>query len=254
MKVTAILQARASSSRLPNKVILPVLDRPMLARQLERILQAKKIEQLIVATSTECSDNPIAELCESMNISCYRGDLNDVLARFYYASAMHESEHIVRLTGDCPLTDPSMIDSVIKFHIEGGYDYSSNSLHPTLPDGLDVEIIKASTLREIHQKAVLPSEREHVTLYINNNKSKFKIGSYESSINLSEHRWTVDEQKDLDFVREIYSALYENNPNFTSDDILLHLESNPELLDINSNIVRNEGLIKSQQNDNKLID
>lgn len=249
MKVVAILQARTSSSRLPNKVLLPILGRPMLAQQLARVSRAKLIDEVIVATSYDSSDDGIEALCVELGLPCYRGELDDVLSRFYFASKLIKSDLIVRLTGDCPLTDPSLIDDVIEFHINGGFDYSSNGLNPTFPDGLDVEIFKTKILEQVYSEATLPSEREHVTLYINNHKELFKLGSFEQAIDMSDMRWTVDEKEDFEFVSIVYNNLFHLNENFSTLDILNLLKSNPDILNINDQFERNEGLIKSQNND-----
>ncbi len=245
MKVVAILQARTSSSRLPNKVLLPIIGKPMLAQQLARVSRSKKIDEIIVATSSDPSDDGIEALCLELGFCCYRGELDDVLTRFYFASKITKSDMLVRLTGDCPLTDANLIDDVIEFHINGGFDYSSNGLVPTFPDGLDVEVLNTEVLDEIYRKAKLVSEREHVTLYIHNHKELFKLGSFEQYTDMSNMRWTVDEKEDFEFVKIIYEALFHLNSSFTTKDILKFLDDNPEALKLNSQFERNEGLIKS---------
>jgi spore coat polysaccharide biosynthesis protein SpsF len=243
--ILAIIQARMSSSRLPNKVLKIIVGKPMLQLQIERIKQAKLIDKIIVATSRQNEDDAIAQLCQQLNIDCFRGNLNDVLDRFYQAAITDQAAHIVRLTADCPLIDASVIDSVIDLHVMDKNDYTSNSLKPTFPDGLDVEVMNQAALNSSWQQAVIPSEREHVTLYIRNHPEKYKIGELKSSIDLSNKRWTVDHQDDLYLISKIYSTLYYANPNFSTQDILTLLEQNPEWEHINSNIIRNEGLAKS---------
>jgi spore coat polysaccharide biosynthesis protein SpsF len=202
-----------------------------------------------LATSSEPSDDPLEEVCRQENITCYRGDLDDVLNRFYQAAIPYNPEYIVRLTGDCPLTDPVLIDSLITFFLEGGYDYCSNCLEPTFPDGLDAEIFRLSCLESAWKEAKLPSQREHVTPYINQQPDKFKLGCMKNDQNLSDLRWTVDEPADFEFVACVYEALYSNNPIFTTNDILKLLEERPDLQRINSAIKRNEGFVKSQRKD-----
>ena len=253
MKVIAILQARTSSSRLPNKVLLPILGEPMLARQIERVLRATEITELIVATSNESSDDRIVEVCDMMDVSCFRGDLNDVLDRFYQAGLHARADHIVRLTGDCPLISPDIIDLVIRKHLNSGADYTTNCMPPSFPDGLDVEIAKFSVIKEIWQSAVLPSEREHVTLAILDKKRNYELANFCSKNDLSDHRWTVDEPTDFEFVAEIYARLYQQNNEFDVADILALLESEPRLYHLNSNINRNEGLQKSFSKDREFI-
>lgn len=248
-KVVGILQARVSSSRLPGKVLKPLLGEPMLIRQVERIRRAKKIDCLIIATSNESSDDPIEKLCFDYNISCFRGSLDDVLDRFYHAAKSAGADYVVRMTGDCPLTDPEIIESVIQFCLENQLDYVSNALEPTFPDGLDVEVFRFSCLEAAWKEARLTSEREHVTPFIYNHTDRFKVASYNSDVDLSHLRWTVDEPDDFKFVTEIYELLYRKNPSFSSKDILDILADRSELTKINSMHGRNEGYEKSLKKD-----
>ncbi|MHB1126205.1 MAG: cytidylyltransferase domain-containing protein [Bacillota bacterium] len=248
--ILAILQARVSSTRLPGKVLKPILGMPMLLRQIERLKRASRIDRLLVATSTEASDNAVQELMEMEGtVGCFRGHLEDVLDRFYSAAKIFSPQHVVRLTGDCPLADPEVIDKVIAFHLERGYDCSSNTLEPTFPDGLDVEVFRFKCLERAWREARLPSQREHVTPYIYQHPEKYKIGYYKNPVNLSYMRWTVDEPEDFDLVNRIYEALYPANPGFTTGDILSYLENNPGLGKINAGHKRNEGFEKSLRKD-----
>ncbi|MGB9855722.1 MAG: aminotransferase class III-fold pyridoxal phosphate-dependent enzyme [Caldisericum exile] len=251
IKILAILQARVSSTRLPGKVLKPILGKPMLALQIERILQSKKIEKLVVATSSDASDDKIEDLCNELKLPCFRGKLDDVLDRFYQASLIWQPEHIVRLTGDCPLIDPDIIDQLILFYLDGDYDYVSNALEPTFPDGLDVEIFRYFALEEAWKEAKLPSQREHVTPFINSHPDKFKIANFKNHIDLSHHRWTVDEPEDFELIKIIYEKLYPHNPNFRMSDILKFLENHPELIDLNKKFKRNEGYEKSLKEDRR---
>ncbi len=253
--IVAILQARLSSSRFPGKVLKPLLGVPMLLRQIERVKRSKNIAQVIVATSTEHSDDPLAKLCIENGIECYRGSLNDVLDRFYHAASRSRirPSHIVRLTGDCPVTDWHIIDQVIDLHIAGDFDYTTNAIQSTFPDGLDVEIMKYAVLERTWKDATLPSHREHVTLFINQQADLFKIGILKNDVDLSHHRWTVDEQSDFELVDIIYNALYPSNPDFITADILAFLDENPGLNLLNIGIERNEGLKKSVQDDYEYI-
>ena len=249
--ILAVLQARTSSSRLPNKVLSPILGRPMLERQIERVRRSRLIDRLIIATSDEKSDDPLADLCRQLKVDCFRGSLEDVLDRFYRAAEPHKAEHIVRLTGDCPLADPQVIDDVITFYLDGGYDYASNALRPTMPDGLDIEIFRFSALEKAWREARLPSQREHVTPFIHSQPQIFKLGSYTTEPDRSHLRWTVDEPADLAFVAEIYKRLYPRRPDFSTADILDLLDREPDLQKINSGFERNEGMKKSLAEDEK---
>ena len=249
MKVLAILQARVSSSRLPGKVLMPVLGQPMLFRQIERVNRCKELEQLVVATSVDLSDDPLASECAARGIACSRGSLNDVLDRFIHSALPYQPETIVRLTGDCPLADPALIDEVIRYFHTGDYDYVSNCMPPTFPDGLDVEVMRFACLEQANREAVLPSEREHVTPYLHAHPERLRLGNYISPVDRSGLRWTVDEPEDFEFVRFVYEKLYPMKPDFTTDDILNLLERYPDLRSINSMFERNEGLKKSLQAD-----
>jgi spore coat polysaccharide biosynthesis protein SpsF len=245
MKVLGILQARVSSTRLPGKVLLPILDQPMLARQIERVKRAKFVNNLVVATSNDSSDDQIQKLCTDFRVDCYRGSLNDVLDRFYQVAKLVKPDHIVRLTGDCPLIDSMVIDQVIEYHLQKKYDYTSNVLEPTYPDGLDVEVMKADVLSYAWGHASLQSQREHVTLYINQHPEIFSLGCLKNNVDLSSLRWTVDELEDYEFVSKVYQELYQNKKNFNTNDILTLLKQKPELIRINVNYKRNSGLEKS---------
>lgn len=243
--ILAIIQARVSSSRLPQKVLKPILGISMILRQAERIKRSRLIQQLVIATSTSPLDKVIFDLCKVHGLNCFRGSLDDVLDRFYQASQPHHPDHVVRLTGDCPLSDPELIDDIIQFHLAGNHDYTSNALKPTFPDGLDCELIRMSALEKAWKDAKLKTEREHVTPYFYNHPERFRIGHFESKPNLSHLRWTVDEADDFSLVTEIYKALYPSKPHFGYRDILDLLEKRPELKTWNIAHKRNEGYQKS---------
>lgn len=243
--ILAILQARVSSSRLPGKVLRPLLGQPMLARQIERLQRSRRVERLVVATSDQREDDPIAQLCADLGITCHRGSLDDVLDRFHGAALPHHPTHVVRLTGDCPLADPDVIDACIDFHLAGNFDYTTNALQPTFPDGLDVEVFRANCLDEAWREARLPSQREHVTPFIHGQPERYRIGHYRGEPDLSHLRWTVDEAEDFALVETIYAALYPANPVFSTADILSLLARRPELATLNTAFARNEGYAKS---------
>ena len=249
--ILAILQARVSSSRFPRKVLKKILDKPMLLHQIRRVQQSKKIDKLIVATSNHFGDNPIEQLCLEENIQVFRGDLNNVLDRFYQCAKLFNPDHIVRLTGDCPLIDWKIIDSMIQYHLDKKLDYTATSLK--FPDGLDAEIMTMKALTKSKYNATLPSEIEHVTQYISKSPDKFKNEHFDFDKDLSHFRWTVDEPEDFIFVQKIYQALYEKKPLFLTKDILNLLEERSELTRINKNFKRNEGLEQSLQKDQKLL-
>ena len=247
--ILGVIQARMSSSRLPGKVLAPVLGEPMLARQVERVLRANALDKLVVATSTDASDDPLTVVCQSTGVECFRGPLDDVLERIYGAATTFGADHVVRLTGDCPLADPGVIDDVVRLHLTGDYDYTSNVCPPTFPDGLDVEIATMATIAMAWRAADRTAQREHVTLWIRDNSERFRIGNLTHEPDLSGRRWTVDEPEDLAFVSRVYGELYPASPDFRMDDVLALLERLPELNDINQGVGRDEGLAKSFRED-----
>jgi spore coat polysaccharide biosynthesis protein SpsF len=233
--VIAILQARMTSSRLPGKVLRPILGRPMLGRQLDRVKRSTRIERLVVATSAETSDDPIASFCATEGIGCFRGELQDVLARFEGAARANDPvDQVVRLTGDCPLADPMIIDRLVDTHLEGQYDYSSNILELTFPDGLDAEIMTRSTLQQAATEACDPYEREHVTPFIYRRPNRFRLGNLTNDQALGHLRWTVDTEADFHMVETVYSALLPSNEFFGYSDILDFLTTHPNVAAINA--------------------
>ena len=245
MQTLAILQARMSSSRLPGKVGKEILGKPMLARQIERLLHARTIEKLVVATSTNAEDDAVAAIAASAGVECFRGSLDDVLDRFYQCALHHHPQWVIRLTGDCPLADWRIIDAVTAFAIAGGYDYASNARETSFPDGLDAEVVRFDALETAWREARLESDREHVLPFIHRQPDRFRTGDYKYHEDLSDMRWTVDEPADLEFVRAVYADLYPANPDFGFEDILRLIARKPGLSSINGGIPRNEGYLKS---------
>lgn len=252
MSVLAILQARTSSSRLPNKVMLPVLGEPMLAREIERIRRARRIDKLLVATSNHPADEVVATLCVALGVACHRGSLDDVLDRFITGARPLSPDWVVRLTGDCPLIDPQVIDEAIAKALDDEYDYVTNALEPTYPDGLDVEVVRFDVLQIAGREANLKSEREHVTPFVYQRPDRFRICHLKSARDLSSMRWTVDTPADLEFVRAVYERLYPEHNDFGTSDVLALLSREPALEAINNNQIRNEGYRKSRMEDTRI--
>lgn len=211
IEVLAILQARMSSSRLPGKVAKEVLGMPILAYEISRILQSKKINKLIVATSTNLEDDVVEQIAQKSGVECFRGDLNNVLSRYYLCAKAQNAKHIVRLTGDCPIIDPTLIDEIISFHLLNQADYTSNGVERTFPDGLDTEIMTFETLEKTYQNASTKDELEHVTYYIYTHPELFKILQYTNNEDLSHIRWTLDYPEDFEKLKSII----ESQPNNT---------------------------------------
>ena len=253
MNTVAIIQARMGSSRLPGKVLKPILGRPMLELQIERLKRCKRIDQLVVATSVNPEDQAIADLCRRIGMDCFRGHLENVLDRFYRAAKQYTPDHVIRFTGDCPLAAPALIDKLVEYYLAQGCDYANNCEEPSLPDGLDAEIFSFSALEQAWKEAELPSHLEHVTLFIRSHPERFKNACYRYHTDLSHLRWVVDEPEDLEFVRRVYEALYPIKPEFETKDILALLERNSELVGLNVHFRRNEGAEKSIEKDKEFL-
>lgn len=242
--ILAILQGRLSSTRLPGKVLKDLHGSPMIIRQIERLRNSNKIDKLVVATSVDSTDDELARVLHSEGVEVRRGSLDDVVQRFGKVVDEFNPGIIVRLTADCPLTDPNIIDQVIDSHIKTGADYSSNTLVPTYPDGLDIECISVGAFNKMRTLNLSESEKEHVTMAIYSNPDMFTLNSVSQIIDLSHLRWTVDVQEDLNFVRRIYQHLYDENKNFGQTEILELLQLHPGLSRTDEEVARNSGLNK----------
>jgi spore coat polysaccharide biosynthesis protein SpsF len=240
-RTTIIIQARISSSRLPGKVLKDLCGEPMLLRQIERVKSCRMADQLVIATSDEASDDPIAEFCAKSQIACFRGSLGNVLSRYHGAAvAFGPTEHVVRLTADCPLADPDVIDACIALHLANGADYTSNKLGPanqlgpTYPVGLDVEAMTFEGLDRVHRVARDPYDLEHVTPHFYRNPSLYSLMPLQYSTDLSKLRWTVDYPADLEFARAVFSKLWSKDRVFRWHEVLSLVQANPEIAAINA--------------------
>ena len=233
--ILAILQARMSSNRLPGKVLRPILGRPMLSWQIERIRRSKTIGKLVVATSREASDDPIQAFCYETGVLCYRGELHDVLARFHGAAeTFGPAEHIVRLTGDCPLIDWTVVDAAVDLQRQAGSDITGNGIKRTYPDGLDVEVVASPALDRAHHEATESSHREHVTQYIYQHPERFRLAHLTQTPDLGLLRWTVDTPADFEMVSKVFAGLAGHDNDFLQQDVLDFLERHPEIVAINA--------------------
>lgn len=235
------------SSRLPGKVLATIGEHPMIRYVLLRARQSM-VDATVLATSTHEEDDVLANVVESLGFQVVRGSLEDVLDRFHKAAVVTSADVVVRLTGDCPLVDPEQIDRCIAMFQTGKYDYVSNA-YPTstFPDGLDTEVMSAKMLELAWREADKPSEREHVTSFIWSRPDRFRLGSVYSLQDFSHLRWTVDESRDLVFIRELFSKLDPDKARMA--DVLELLKRNPYLLEINTEIERNEGYRRSLAQD-----
>lgn len=242
--VLAILQARSSSTRFPRKVLQPLHGDVMIVRQVERISRCRGIDHLVVATSTDRSDDELAEVLRARGIEVRRGPLDDVVSRFSLVVDEFQPDHIVRLTADCPLTDPDVIDLVIDEHLRNGCDYTSNVLPPTFPDGLDVEVFTAEAFARLVRAGLSTDEREHVTLGMYAHPENYSIWNVVQETDRSEMRWTVDVPDDLVFAANVYKRLYEPGATFGQQDVCDLLEAEPALVRTCHDVARNAGLSK----------
>ena len=240
----AVVQARMTSSRLPGKVLKPIEGQPMLIRQLERISRAATLDQIVVATSVDPSDDELVEVLTHHQIDFVRGPLLDVLARYMCVADQYVPDVIVRLTGDCPLTCPEVIDAVVQHFHDSGVDYASNTLNPTYPDGLDVEVVTTAALGAVSAATDDSHEREHVTLGVYRQASLFRLSNFSDPTGLdhSDLRWTVDDAEDFDFVSEIFRSLFPRNSHFGYREILRCLEESPALNRTRRHGARNSAL------------
>lgn len=228
--ILAILQARMSSTRLPGKVLMPILREPMIVRQIERVARSRRIDKLVVATSDQPDDDVLEAAVRREGIAVHRGPLDDVLERFVGALDAYPADHVVRLTADCPLADPDLIDATIDLHLSAGADYASNSPDGAAwPKGLDVEVITAEGLRRVAREANSQEAREHVTWDVWNNPDQWKIAWLPATPGEDAIRWTVDRPDDYAFVAAVYDALYPTHREFTSADIKAFVAKRPEL-------------------------
>jgi len=256
MKVLAITQARYGSTRLPAKILKEVNGTTLLEIHLRRILQAKSIDKLKIATTDEEGSKFIVAVAEKVGVDYFKGSVDDVLSRFYGTASPEKPDYVIRLTSDCPLIDPTVIDSVVNFCIEGDYDYASTDPE-TFPDGLDTEVMKFSVLEKAYKEANLTSEREHVTPYIwkngtNRGGTLFKTARLVNPLgefNANDNRITIDEPEDFEVIKALIQKLGIDK---TWKDYIDYLYSHPEIKALNSRFKNNEGYEKSIKND-KLI-
>jgi len=250
--IGCIIQARMGSTRLPGKVMELVDDKnPSLYYTINQLKNSLNLDKIIVATTKLKEDDVIEKFSKNNKIDCFRGNSINVLDRFYECAKKFELKKIVRITADCPLIDPEIVDSVIEKFNSSNYDYVHNMEPRTFPDGLDTEIFTFSILEQAWKNAKLPSEKEHVTLYFRNNKEKFKIKNIISKKNMSSHRWTLDYQEDLDLIRNIISEI-KSRPILTNHIIDLFKEK-PNIFEINKKYLTNEGLKRSLEQDKKFL-
>jgi len=251
MNVVAIIQARMSSTRLPGKVLMDLAGQSVLWHVIHRLQFSNLISKIVIATSSHVSDDDIENWCAEHKQECYRGSLNDLLDRYFCAATFYKANAIVRITADCPLIDPMIVDEVIEGFMSGSFDLYG--LAGEFPDGLDCSVFSFNAIKLAWERADLTSEREHVGPYIEKNHDLFKIGRLYKYKDLGHHRWTLDEEKDYQFLSLIFESLYKKKHMFYTSDVLSFLKKNPDLMKINNKIIRNEGYLKSLELDSKNV-
>jgi spore coat polysaccharide biosynthesis protein SpsF (cytidylyltransferase family) len=244
LKIVAVIQARTGSTRLPKKVLKEINNEAIIRWQIRRIQKVKKLDYIVLATTNNQEDNELASLAEESGIQVFRGDSLDVLSRFQMVINEINPENIVRITGDCPLFMPTMCDTMISDFYESGYDYLSNTIVPTWPDGCDIEIFKTETLLRLQSFDLTQEEREHVTLGIYKRQDVFKCKNYANDKDESEHRWTLDTLEDLHFLKSVYSFFKGKELDFTYNDVMKLFEEKLLAPRIDSGGMRNSSLRK----------
>jgi spore coat polysaccharide biosynthesis protein SpsF len=238
MKVVATIEARMRSSRLPGKVLRRVAGKPMLELLIERLRRARRLDQIVVATTDNPADNPIEELARRLGAGCFRGSEDDVLDRVLRAAQSVAADVIVEITGDCPLIDPEVIDRLVEVYLTHNYDYVANVLKRTYPDGLDAQVFATALLADVASRTHDPADREHVSLYIYEHPEHYRLHNVESD--LPEKYWhlrlTLDTPQDFDLIAAIYDELYPKDPAFTLGDVLRLLDRRPDLLALNAEV------------------
>jgi spore coat polysaccharide biosynthesis protein SpsF len=240
MRTVAIIQARMTSTRMPGKILSPILGRPMLELLIERLRRARRLDDIWVATTDNATDDPTEELAQRLGAGCFRGSELDVLDRVLKAAHSAAADVIVEITGDCPLIDPAVVDRLVETYFANQYDYVSNVLHRTYPVGLDTQVFSTEVLERVASLTDDPIDHEHVSIYIYEHPQLFSLHNVESGLPDGEEvgrmRLTVDTPEDFALIRAIYEELYPSKPAFILPDILDLLERRPELLALNQHI------------------
>jgi len=251
-RVLAVVQARLGSTRLPGKALMEIAGRPMLSHVIARALTVPGVDEVVLATTVSPEDEALVEVARSQGVASVRGSVEDVLDRVHATLVEYPADAVLRVTADCPLLDPEVSGLVVKAYLahREEADYVSNVQPVTYPDGLDTEIFSAAALERAWREARLPSHREHVTTYIRDERNGFRVRNVAHGEDLSRHRWTVDEPRDLEFVRAVYAELAPDGARiFGMREVLELLRARPAMSAVNAGIERNEGLQRSRRLD-----
>jgi len=249
--IAAIVQARMSSTRLPGKVFADIEGYPLLWHIINRIKKSKSIEKIIIATSTNAYDDKLEKWCFENGVSCFRGNENNVLERFYFSAKKFKVETIIRITADDPFKDPEIIDNVISMLKNENLDFAYNNHPPSFPEGLDTEVFTFTALEKAYLSATDPFELEHVTQYLYRNPEIFRQKNFSYKKNISNLRWTIDREKDLEMAKTVYRFLYKEKEVFLLNDILNLLVKEPWISDINADVERSSMYKKNEASSGK---
>lgn len=239
--VIALVQARMGSSRLPGKVLKPLCGKPVVDHVIDRVEAAHAVDSVMVVTSIDANNLPLIHHVSGRGTGVFVGSENDVLDRYYQAAQLTQGDHFVRVTADCPVIDPELINSVVSAHLQLGNSYTCNTDPPTWPDGLDVEVFTRTALETAWTEATSTHDREHVTPYIRTHKDRFPCSNVASEIDYAHHRWTLDEERDYQFLQAVFQLIERQTAVFGKDEVFSLLEAHPELMKINGQIERNAG-------------
>ncbi len=243
-----------NSTRLHGKIMLEVCNKTFLAHMIDRIKHSKTLDEIVIATTKNKTDDIIEEFCKESNIFCYRGSENDLLDRYKMAADAVSANTIVRLTSDTPLMDPAIIDKIVRIYQNNDYDLVSNNfpLPITYPNGMNVEVFSHEILNEININAKKHSDREHVTFFIWMHPDKYKIHKVDYEKDVSQYRFNLDYYEDYIFLKSVFEGMYNLNPNFTMEDVIDWLKIHPEIIKLNASIKPNLGILKSFEKDKDL--
>jgi spore coat polysaccharide biosynthesis protein SpsF len=247
--LTAIIQARLSSTRFPRKVFANICKKPLIWHIVDRLRYCQSITDVVLATTENPADDELAQWGHNNKLKVFRGSESDVLSRYYFAAKKFNADNILRITSDDPFKDPDVIDNVYKIYYEGQLDFAYNNNPPSFPEGLDTEIFSFSSIKKAYQDSKDPFEREHVTQYFYRNSDLFKQKNFSYKSDLSYLRWTIDTQEDLSMVSIIYEKLYKENQIFKLDDILKLIEQNQFLTRMNQNVKRSSMYTNTKKTD-----
>lgn len=240
MKVVIVDQARMTSTRLPGKIMKTVLGKPLLEYQIERLQRSREATELVIATTTNSTDDILADFCRAHGVGYYRGSESDVLSRYYEAAKAFGADIVVRVTSDCPVIDPAVVDEAVRYYLEhqADFDYVSNTQMRSYPRGMDAEVFPFRVLEQAFHEGKLKYEREHVTPFLYLHPERYRVGQVRFRVDASRHRWTVDTPEDFELVRRIIEALYPEDAQFGLEEILALLRLHPDWVQINAHVVQ----------------